>query len=67
MNGEWVERLSQMDIAIVTGQFDNILAGTADMIRILREKGIRNRGDIWDAPYGHDWPWWRIQIRSYVP
>jgi esterase/lipase superfamily enzyme len=67
MTGEWVERLSQMDIAIVTGQLDNILSGTAEMIRILREKGIRHRGDIWDAPYGHDWPWWKIQIRSYVP
>ena len=67
MNGEWVGRLSQMDIAIVTGQLDNILSGTTDMIRILHEKGIRHRGDIWDAPYGHDWPWWRIQIRSYVP
>jgi esterase/lipase superfamily enzyme len=67
MDREWVERLSRMDIAIVTGATDNILSGTTDMIRILREKGIRHRGDVWDAPYGHDWPWWKIQIRSYVP
>jgi esterase/lipase superfamily enzyme len=67
MNGEWVERLSQMEICIVTGATDNILSGTTDMIRILREKGIRHRGDVWDPPYGHDWPWWKIQIRSYVP
>jgi esterase/lipase superfamily enzyme len=67
MNGEWIERLSQMEICIVTGATDNILSGTTDMIRILREKGIRHRGDVWDPPYGHDWPWWKIQIRSYVP
>jgi esterase/lipase superfamily enzyme len=67
MDGEWVARLSQMEICIVTGATDNILSGTTDMIRILREKGIPLRGDVWDAPYGHDWPWWKIQIRSYVP
>jgi esterase/lipase superfamily enzyme len=67
MDAELVGKLSRMDICIVTGQTDNILSGSTDMIRILNEKGIRNRGDIWDAPYGHDWPWWKVQIRSYVP
>jgi esterase/lipase superfamily enzyme len=67
MNADWVAKLSGMDIAIVTGERDNILSGTTEMIRILREKGIPLRGHVWDAPYGHDWPWWRIQIRSYVP
>jgi esterase/lipase superfamily enzyme len=67
MDADWVERLSQMDIAIVTGATDNIVSGTTDMIRILSEKGIPHRGHVWDAPYGHDWPWWKIQIRSYVP
>jgi esterase/lipase superfamily enzyme len=67
MNGEWTGRLSQMDIAIVTGATDNILQGSREIIRILGEKGIRHRGHIWDAPYGHDWPWWKVQIRHYVP
>ena len=67
MNGEWIGKLSAMDIAVVTGQTDNILSGSQDLIRILSEKGIRHRGHIWDAPYGHDWPWWKIQIRHYVP
>ena len=67
MNGEWVGRLSTMDICIVTGETDNILAGTTDMLQILNEKGIRNRGSVWGTPYGHDWPWWKTQIRSYVP
>lgn len=67
MDAGWVERLSKMDIAIVTGARDNILSGTQDMLRILGEKGIPHRGHVWDDPYGHDWPWWRIQIRSYVP
>ncbi len=67
MDSEWIAKLSAMDIAIVTGATDNILSGTTDMIRILNEKGIRHRSSVWDAPYGHDWPWWKEQIRHYVP
>jgi esterase/lipase superfamily enzyme len=37
------------------------------MIGILNAKRIPNRGHIWGAPYGHDWPWWKEQIRYYVP
>jgi esterase/lipase superfamily enzyme len=67
MDSDWLGKLSTMDIAIVTGETDNILEGSKEMIRIFREKGIRHRGDIWNAPYGHDWPWWKDQIRSYAP
>ena len=67
MDDEWVWKLSSMDIDIVTGETDNILEGSTRMIGILNAKGIRHRGDIWAAPYGHDWPWWKVQIRSYVP
>jgi esterase/lipase superfamily enzyme len=67
MDAEWAWKLSSMDICIVTGETDNILEGSKQMIGILSAKGIRHRGDIWAAPYGHDWPWWKVQIRSYVP
>ena len=67
MDWEWVHKLSQMDICVVTGETDNIVEGSRQMIGILNAKGIPNRGDIWGAPYGHDWPWWKEQIRHYVP
>jgi esterase/lipase superfamily enzyme len=60
-------RLSEMDICIVTGETDNILSGTTDLLGILAQRWIRHRGHVWGAPYGHDWNWWREQIRSYVP
>jgi esterase/lipase superfamily enzyme len=60
-------QLSELDIAIVTGETDNILEGSQEMIRILDHRWIRHRGHIWGAPYGHDWTWWREQIRWYVP
>lgn len=67
MGVEWVAKLSSIDVCVVTGATDNILSGTTEMLRILNAKGIRNRGSVWEAPYGHDWPWWKVQIRSYVP
>ncbi len=67
MGPDWIDRLSRMDIAIVTGETDNILEGSKQMIGILQAKAIPHRGHIWRAPYGHDWPWWKAQIRSYVP
>src|SRR5215470_116839 len=67
MDGEWVGKLRGMDLCVITGATDNILSGTTDMIRIFDEKGIRNRSSVWAAPYGHDWPWWKEQIRHYVP
>ena len=67
MDGGLVGQLSRMDLCIVTGQTDNILEGTTEMLRILDEKGIPVRGRVWEAPYGHDWPWWKVQIRHYVP
>lgn len=67
MDREWVAKLSHMDIAIVTGETDNIVEGSQRMIQILREKGIPQRSAIWGAPYGHDWPWWKEQIRTYLP
>ncbi|MBI2469002.1 MAG: esterase family protein [Candidatus Rokubacteria bacterium] len=67
MGPEWAERLSRLDICIVTGEMDNILEGSKRLIGILQAKGIPHRGHIWGAPYGHDWPWWKVQIRHYVP
>jgi len=67
MDGALVGMLNFMDICIVTGETDNILSGTTDLLRILDDRRIRHRGDVWGAPYGHDWPWWREQVRCYVP
>lgn len=67
MGSDWTETLSRMDIAIVTGELDNIVEGSRQMIQVLESKGIPHRGHIWGAPYGHDWPWWKVQIRHYVP
>ena len=67
MGPDWVAKLSELDICIVTGEHDNILEGSQQLIRILQEKGVPHRGHIWGSGFGHDWPWWKVQIRHYVP
>jgi len=67
MGTDWVHRLSALDSAIVTGELDNIVEGSRQLIAVLQAKGIPHRGHIWAAPYGHDWPWWKEQIRHYLP
>jgi esterase/lipase superfamily enzyme len=66
MGPDWLARLAGLDITIATGQDDNILEGTQQLLRTLRHKHIPHRGDIWDSPYGHDWPWWQAMVRAYV-
>lgn len=66
MGPDWVAKLCQMDLAIVTGEDDNVLEGSKQMIRVLQDKRIPHRGHIWASPYGHDWPWWRAQVRHYI-
>lgn len=36
------------------------------MSGVLARKGIRHHLDDWGARGGHDWPYWREQIREYV-
>jgi esterase/lipase superfamily enzyme len=67
MGPDWVGTLSRMDIAIVSGELDHAADGSRQLIRVLESKGIPHRGHVWGAPYGHDWPSWKIQIRHYVP
>lgn len=59
--------IAQLDICLVSGEDDNIVAETRDMVRILEARDITLRGDVWRAPFGHDWPWWKEQIHHYVP
>jgi esterase/lipase superfamily enzyme len=50
MDAEWVAKLSSMDIAIVTGETDNILSGTSTCCASSTRRAIRNRGSVWAAP-----------------
>ena len=46
---------------------DLLLAGTRRLDEVLRRKGIRAWVDCWGPDVNHDWPWWKKQIRYFLP
>lgn len=40
---------------------------TKIMAKLLPEKGIHAWVDIWGYDSDHDWPWWKKQIRYFLP
>ena len=45
---------------------DDLLAGTRDLEKILREKDIPAWIDYWGSDVSHDWYWWKKQIVYFM-
>jgi esterase/lipase superfamily enzyme len=68
LSDRWVfEQLSTCEIRLVTGSgpweessFSYALSG------ILARKGIRHYLDDWGPRGGHDWPYWKDEMRAYL-
>ena len=68
MSDEWIlDQLRSCEIRLVTGSgpweessYSYAFSG------ILSRKGIRHYLDDWGPRGGHDWPYWREMMRSYV-
>src|SRR6204780_4262124 len=68
LNDPWVlGQLASCDIHISTGtgQWENS-GPTYRLSEILSSKGIRHSLDNWGPEGGHDWPYWKHQMREYV-
>ena len=58
---------SECDIHLATGNGPWEDSGpTYHFSKILSAKGIRHRLDDWGPQGGHDWPYWKHQMREYV-
>ena len=66
MSGEWVGKLSRVEWVLATGQYDAIVDKTLEFSGLLASKGIPSYTEIWPAVFGHDWPWWRENLRRFV-
>ena len=68
LNDPWVYgQLATCDIHISTGtgQWENS-GPTYRLSEVLSSKGIRHSLDNWGPMGGHDWPYWKHQMREYV-
>lgn len=67
LDGEQLQRIRQRFIVLATGSgaWENPSASW-DMARVLGEKGIPNRVDVWSDEHSHDWVTWREMLPLYL-
>jgi esterase/lipase superfamily enzyme len=51
---------------LVTGWDDQCLEQNQNLDRILTERNISHRFDVWDAQNSHDWPTWQRMAAEYL-
>ena len=68
MSDPWFyEQIASCDIHITTGTGPWENSGpTYRLSEVLSEKGIRHSLDNWGPQGGHDWPYWKHQMREYI-
>jgi esterase/lipase superfamily enzyme len=64
----WVlGQLAQCDIHIATGSGPWEHSGPSYRLSsILASRGIAHHLDDWGPDGGHDWPYWKNQMRQYI-
>jgi esterase/lipase superfamily enzyme len=66
LNDRWyLDRYRANRFVMATGWDDHCLSENQNLDRILNEKGIARRFDVWDAENSHDWPTWRRMVGEY--
>lgn len=66
----YVELYNQRRIVLCVGQgrWENECRRTTDIMRTnFRRLGVRAWVDFWGYDVDHDWPWWKKQIRYFLP
>jgi esterase/lipase superfamily enzyme len=66
MDGDWAGKLARVEWVIATGEHDTLVQKNRDFSSMLWSKGIPNHLEIWPGVFGHDWPWWRENLRRFV-
>jgi esterase/lipase superfamily enzyme len=66
VDGRALERYRRNVYVLATGVHDQCWDQNEVMARVLREKGIPVRLDVWGENAGHDWPWWQRMVQTYL-
>ncbi len=67
MNDSWfLDRYRHNTYVLATGEHDFCWSQNETLAGILRAKGIPCRLDVWGSGAGHDWPWWRQMLQTYL-
>jgi len=61
-------RESRIIVCVGQGAWEEpLIEGTRRLEDVLRSKGIDAWIDYWGYDVNHDWPWWKKQIRYFLP
>ncbi|MBR3401912.1 MAG: esterase family protein [Parasporobacterium sp.] len=66
----YMELFREGKIIVCVGQGaweEPLIEGTRRLEDVLRSKGIDAWIDYWGYDVNHDWPWWKKQIRYFLP
>jgi esterase/lipase superfamily enzyme len=66
MDGYWSDRMRRVDWIVATGEHDSLVNENRHFAGMLAGKGIPVHLEIWPGQFGHDWPWWRGNLRRFV-
>ncbi len=62
-----LEQLASCEIRLVTGSGAwEDSSHTYAFAEVLRQRGIPHHVDDWGPHGGHDWPYWKAQLREYL-
>jgi len=67
LNDHWyLEKYRRNTYVLATGQHDQCWNDNERLAAVMRSKGIPVRLDVWADNAGHDWPWWRRMLQTYL-
>jgi esterase/lipase superfamily enzyme len=67
MHDHWyLDRYRRNTYVLATGVHDQCWNDNEVLARIMRDKGIPVRLDVWGDNTGHDWPWWQRMAQTYL-
>lgn len=67
MTDAWfLERYRRSTYILATGEYDICRHANEGMAKVLRDKGIPCRLDVWGDGSKHDWPYWQQMMQTYL-
>jgi esterase/lipase superfamily enzyme len=66
MSDEWLDRLRQVEWIVATGENDSLIAQNRAFADLLARKGQRVQAEFWPGVFGHDWPYWKENVRRFI-
>ena len=66
MDAAWCARLARVEWIVATGEQDSLIRQNRDFADLLRRKGIPCHAEFWPGVFGHDWPYWKENLRRFI-